>query len=68
MLSISVFRKLLIYFQIQVKFLIWSKLIRLYYTYTLIWGSIVTQKISAIFKHSWITKKEQLCYAVKHPQ
>ena len=52
MLPISVFPNLLIYFRIQVKLLIWSKLIRLYYTYTLIWESIARQKIRKIFKHS----------------
>ena len=65
MLSISVFPNLLIYFRIQVKLLIGSKFIRLYYTYTLIWESIARQKIRKIFKHSWITKKEHFCYTVK---
>ena len=65
MLSISVFLNLLIYFRIQVKQ--GSKLIRLYYTYTLIWESIARQKIREIFKDSWITKKEQFCYTVKAP-
>ena len=65
MLSISLFPNLLIYFQIQVKFLIGSKLIRLYYTYTLIWESIARQKIRKIFKHYWISKKEQFCYTAK---
>ena len=67
MLPISVFPNLLIYFRIQVKLLIWSKLIRLYYTYTLIWESIARQKIRKIFKHSGITQEEQFCYAMKPP-
>ena len=67
MLPISVFPNLLIYFRIQVKLLIWSKLIRLYYTYTLIWKSIARQKIRKIFKHSGITEEEQFCCAMKPP-
>ena len=67
MLSISVFPNLLIYFRIQVRLLIGSKLIRLYYTYTLIWESIARQRLREVFKHYWITKKEQFCYAVKPP-